>query len=91
MKGKVRILPLMVLLILAMGIMLVPAQAQDLMSVSAPSCDYGGELSSITALDTQTVQFTLCYADPAFPSKVAFSALQIQPSEYLESTGGGGE
>jgi len=28
--------------------------------------------------------------DPAFPSKVAFSALNIHPSEYLEATGGGG-
>ena len=60
------------------------------MSYSADSCDYGGELESIEALDTYTVQFTLCFPDPAFPSKVAFSALAIQSSDYLESTGGGG-
>ncbi|MBX7252689.1 MAG: hypothetical protein K1X50_11955, partial [Candidatus Promineofilum sp.] len=37
------------------------------------------------------VQFSMCAPDPAFPSKVAFSAFGIQPSEYLESTGGTGE
>lgn len=41
-------------------------------------------------MDELTVKFTLCQSDVAFPSKVAFSAFQIHPSEYLESTGGGG-
>jgi len=36
------------------------------------------------------VQFELCTPDVAFPSKVAFSALNIHPAEYLEATGGGG-
>ena len=36
-------------------------------------------------------RFDLCVADPAFPSKAAFSAFNIHPSEYLEATGGGGD
>ncbi len=64
--------------------------AYEGMSVAAPSCDYGGNISSIEAVDRLTVEFTLCTTDVAFPSKVAFSALNIHPSEYLESTGGGG-
>jgi ABC-type transport system substrate-binding protein len=54
-------------------------------------CEYGGILKTIEAVDDLTVKFTLCRPDVAFPSKVAFSAFQIHPSEYLESTGGGGE
>jgi ABC-type transport system substrate-binding protein len=65
--------------------------AQDLMSVSAPDCSYGGEFQTIEAVDAQTVKFTLCVPDPAFPAKVAFSAFIIQASEYLEATGGGGD
>lgn len=60
------------------------------MTIAADSCDYGGVLSSITAVDELTVQFELCTPDVAFPSKVAFSALNIHPSEHLEATGGGG-
>jgi peptide/nickel transport system substrate-binding protein len=52
---------------------------------------YDGNLQAMRALDELTVEFTLCAPDVAFPSKVAFSALNIHPSEYLESTGGGGE
>jgi ABC-type transport system substrate-binding protein len=55
------------------------------------ACAYGGEFASIEAVDDLTVKFSLCYPDVAFPSKVAFSAFAIHPSEYLESTGGGGE
>ena len=90
MKTVFRILPLLLLAALVLGLAL-PAAGQDLMTYSADSCDYGGEFSSIEAVDTHTVQFTLCYPDPAFPSKVAFSAFQIQSSDYLESTGGGGD
>ncbi len=60
-------------------------------SYAAVNCDYGGEIKSIEAVDDLTVKFTLCSSDVAFPSKVAFSAFQIHPSEYLESTGGGGD
>jgi peptide/nickel transport system substrate-binding protein len=56
-----------------------------------PDCEYGGEFKSMEAVDDLTVKFTLCRPDVAFPSKVAFSAFQIQPSEYLESTGGTGD
>ena len=98
---KLRILPMLLLVLLALGL---PALAQDAesqatsetsadgwMTYSATSCDYGGEISSIQAVDASTVTFTLCYPDPAFPSKVAFAAFQIHPSEYLESTGGTGD
>jgi len=65
--------------------------AGDLMVVSAPDCDYGGLFKEIAAINPLTVQFTMCAPDPAFPSKVAFTSFAIQPSEYLESTGGTGD
>jgi ABC-type transport system substrate-binding protein len=58
--------------------------------VEAPNCDYGGEFKSIEAVDEFTVKVTLCVPDPAFPSKIAFSAFGIQPADYLASTGGNG-
>lgn len=88
MRSALRVMPLLLLVALIFSVL--PASGQDMMSYSAESCDYGGEISSIEALDEYTVQFTLCFPDPAFPSKVAFSALNIHPSEYLEATGGGG-
>lgn len=57
---------------------------------TAGGCDYGGLFDTIEAVDKLTVKFTLCQPDVAFASKVAFSAFGIHPSEYLESTGGGG-
>jgi ABC-type transport system substrate-binding protein len=66
------------------------AQDGELMSFTA-GCDYGGNIQSIEAVDELTVKFTFCNPDPAFPSKAAFSALAIHPSEYLEATGGGGD
>lgn len=65
----------------------------DMMVVSA-DCDaegYTGLFKEIAAIDPLTVQFSMCTPDPAFPSKAAFSAFGIQPSEWLESTGGTGE
>ncbi len=38
-----------------------------------------------------TVRFTMCAPDPAFPVKAAFSSFAIEPSEYIESTGGTGD
>ena len=61
------------------------------MSVAAESCDYGGKILSIESLDELTVQFNLCKSDPAFLAKVAFVPFAIQPSEYLEATGGTGD
>jgi len=52
---------------------------------------YTGEMAKIEAVDELTVKFTLCNPDVAFPSKVAFTAFGIYPSEYIESTGGGGD
>jgi ABC-type transport system substrate-binding protein len=67
------------------------APAYEGMVYAAPNCDYGGIMKSIEAVDELTVKFTMCVPDPAFPAKAAFSAFQIYPSEYLESTGGGGD
>ncbi len=53
--------------------------------------DYTGNFERIEAVDAQTVTFSLCNPDVAFPSKVAFSAFGILPSEYIEETGGGGQ
>ena len=86
---------LLVVAVLMLSVVAIPsgvtAQGFEPMSFSAPSCDYGGEFQSIEAVDQYTVKFTLCYPDPAFPSKAAFSAFAIYSSDYLQSTGGGGE
>lgn len=89
MKKLMRLVSTMLMLALVLSLA-VPAMAQDWTSVSAEDCDYGGNLKSIEAVDQYTVVITLCNSDPALPSKAAFSALSIFPSEYLESTGGGG-
>jgi len=68
-----------------------PAGPFEPMSLAAPDCEYGGEFKSIEAVDELTVKFTLCYPDPAFPAKVAFSAFGINDADYLEATGGGGD
>ena len=57
-------------------------------SVEAPNCEYGGKISSIKALDSMTVEFSLCAPLPAFPQIAAFTPFGIQPAEYLEATGG---
>ncbi len=68
-----------------------PAGPFEPMVMAAENCDYGGEFQSIEAVDEKTVKFTLCYPDPAFPSKAAFSSFAINDAEYLEAMGGGGE
>jgi ABC-type transport system substrate-binding protein len=90
MKTKLRVLPLLLLAVLALMGLVLPASAQDMMAVSAESCDYGGIIQSIEAVDALTVRFTLCVPDPAFPSKAAFTPFGIQPAEHLQETGGGG-
>ncbi|MDM8521177.1 ABC transporter substrate-binding protein [Anaerolineales bacterium HSG6] len=55
------------------------------------ACEYGGLLKSIEAVDDLTVKFNLCSPDVAFPSKMAFTAFSIHPSEYLEETNGTGD
>ena len=52
--------------------------------------EYAGNLAKLEAVDELTVKFTMCNPDVALPSKVAFSSLQIQPQEYIDSTGGTG-
>ncbi len=59
-----------------------------LLSLAAPSCDYGGEFKSIEAVDAKTVKFSLCYPDPAFISKIAFSVFAIQDKDYLDANSG---
>jgi peptide/nickel transport system substrate-binding protein len=68
-----------------------PEAEEVLLSVSAPSCDYGGKIDEIAALDPLTVRFTMCKPDPAFLAKAAFTPFGIQPREHLEATGGSGE
>ncbi len=58
------------------------------MVITAENCDYGGLFKEIAAVDENTVQFTMCVSDPAFPSKAAFTAFGIQPAEHLEMNGG---
>jgi len=60
-------------------------------SVEADSCDYGGKVLSVKALDDYTVEFALCKPDPAFIAKMAFNVFAVQPSEYIAETGGGGK
>lgn len=90
MRQPSRLITLLALFAIMVGMMSSVSAQNDYTMYAAESCDYGGEILSIEAVDDMTVKFTLCYPDPAFPSKVAFSALGIYPSEYLESTGGGG-
>jgi ABC-type transport system substrate-binding protein len=47
-------------------------------------CAYGGEFSQIKAVDELTVEFSLCYPDPAFLSKIAFTANAIHDTAWLE-------
>jgi len=58
------------------------------MKVEAPSCDYGGEFKSMETVDQYTVKFTLCYPDPDFPSKAAFSVFSIADKEFLDANSG---
>jgi len=58
------------------------------MKVEAPNCDYGGEFKSIETVDKNTVKFTLCYPDPDFTSKVAFSVFSIVDKDFMDKNGG---
>lgn len=48
-------------------------------------CAYGGEFSQIKAVDELTVEFSLCYPDPAFLPKIAFISNGIQDTAWLEA------
>ena len=92
MKHKFHLVSLLTLLLVALTLVIAPAVGQDdLMTFSAPDCDYGGNFKSIEALDELTVQVTLCNVDIAFQYNMASLGLAIYPSEYLEATGGAGD
>jgi ABC-type transport system substrate-binding protein len=82
MKSVLRVLPLL-LLVALLGAAVFPAAGQEMMSQSAPDCEYGGSLKSVEAVDALTVKFTLCAPDPALPAKVAFSAVAIHSADQL--------
>ena len=60
----------------------------EAIKTEAESCDYGGELKAIEAVDEYTVKFTLCYPDPALPGKLSLAAFGIANSEDLDKYGG---
>lgn len=91
MNSKFRLLSSMGLVILVLGLIIAPVAGQDMMSFSAPDCDYGGNFSSIEAIDAHTVQVTLCNLDIPFISNMASMGLGIVPSEYMDATGGTGD
>ncbi|MEJ5309081.1 MAG: ABC transporter substrate-binding protein [Anaerolineae bacterium] len=68
-----------------------PKPAFEPMSISVPSCDYGGKMKEIAAVDELTVRFSLCKPDPAFMAKIAFIPFAIQPKEWIDKNGGAGE
>jgi len=69
-----------------------PTEAEPEVVLQDPTkpvdCSYGGEIKAIEAVDAYTVKFTLCYSDPAFVFKAAFSTLAIQDSDYLNANSG---
>ncbi len=52
-------------------------------AVDCTANGYHGEFKQIKAVDEHTVEFDLCYPDGSFLSKIAFTAFQIQDSDYL--------
>jgi ABC-type transport system substrate-binding protein len=52
--------------------------------------EYTGQLQSIEAPDDTTVVFNLCQPDPAFLSKIAFSAFAINDADYLNANAASG-
>ena len=59
--------------------------------VAAEDCSYGGEFSKIQALNEFQVQFTLCFSDPAFASKIANPVFSIQKKDVLDAVSGNSE
>jgi ABC-type transport system substrate-binding protein len=64
---------------------------EPLSVVSEDGCEYGGKVREISAVDQYTVKFDLCKPHPAFIAQMAFNVFSVQPREYIEYTGGGGE
>jgi len=63
---------------------LAPFVATSYPEGAPADCAYGGEFSQIKAVDELTVEFSLCYADPAFLSKIAFTSNAINDTAWLE-------
>ncbi len=79
-------------LLLILGLLVLPSAGQDeMLSFSAADCDYGGNLKSVEALDSLTVQISLCNTDALFEQKVASLGLSVHPAEYVNATGGEGD
>lgn len=57
-------------------------------TVTAPDCNYGGEIKSVQAVDAYTVTFTLCQPDAAFAAKLAAPIFAVQDEAVLNATGG---
>jgi peptide/nickel transport system substrate-binding protein len=53
-------------------------------------CAYAGEIAQIKAVDPLTVEFALCYPDPAFLAKIALANNAIQDSAWLTELGPNG-
>ena len=87
MKRVSKLVSVLVVLAAVLALVVVPVAAQDeeLLSITTENCDYGGNVLSLEAVDALTFRMTLCVPDPAVPSKVAFNTLGIQPAENLVS------
>jgi peptide/nickel transport system substrate-binding protein len=57
-------------------------------SATCGTADNTSNVAKLEAPDPQTFVLTLCAPDPAIAAKVAFSSLQIAPSEYLSDSEG---
>lgn len=62
-----------------------PFTAMTYPEAGPADCSYGGEFSQIKATDEHTVEFTLCYPDPAFLAKLAFASNEIHDTASLEA------
>jgi peptide/nickel transport system substrate-binding protein len=60
------------------------------MVLSDDTCS-SSTIKEVAAVDQYTVRFSMCNPDPAFLSKIAFTAFAVWPSEYLVATGGTAE
>jgi peptide/nickel transport system substrate-binding protein len=94
-KGFVNIKTLRYLIVLSSFLFITLSACQSdtqaeftSLSVQAPSCDYGGIIKSVEAVDQTTIRFTLCKSDPAFAAKIANPAFSITDDGFLNETGG---
>jgi peptide/nickel transport system substrate-binding protein len=85
MKSILRLLALAGLTGAALGLTMPLAAQDSMMSLSAESCEYGGEFQSVEAVDEYTVRFTLCFPDPGLPAKIALSTYAIHSAEALNA------